>query len=259
MQIRLTDKNALVAGSTQGIGKATAIELAQAGANITLLARNEAKLKETLSGLDTSYGQKHQYLVADFANTETLRETLRKFDTPIQILVNNTGGPAAGQAITAQTEEFMQAFQSHLICNQILVQHCIEAMKLTKFGRIINIISTSVKQPIKGLGVSNTIRGAVANWAKTLSVELAPFGITVNNVLPGATLTTRLENIIQKTAQSKNISIEQASEEMQKEIPAGRFARVEEIAYGIVFLASEQAAYINGTNLVIDGGRTLCL
>lgn len=259
MQIRLTNKNALVAGSTQGIGKAAAIELAQAGANITLLARNEAKLKEMLSVLDTSYGQKHQYLVADFANVETLKAALQKFDTPVHILVNNTGGPAAGQAITAQIEEFMQAFQAHLICNQILVQHCIEAMELAKFGRIINIISTSVKQPIRGLGVSNTIRGAVANWAKTLSVELASFGITVNNVLPGATLTTRLENIIQKTAQSKNISIEQASEEMQKEIPAGRFARPEEIAYGVVFLASEQAAYINGTNLVIDGGRTLCL
>jgi 3-oxoacyl-[acyl-carrier protein] reductase len=259
MRIILTDKNALVAGSTQGIGKATAIEVSRAGANVTLLARNEQKLQETLKVLDTSLGQKHQYLVADFAKFETLKEALQKFDTPIHILVNNTGGPAAGQAITAKTEEFLQAFQAHLICNQILVQHCIEAMKTAKFGRIINIISTSVKQPIRGLGVSNTIRGAVANWAKTLSVELAPFGITVNNVLPGATLTARLESLIIKTAENKSLSVEQVAEEMQKEIPAGRFAQPEEIAYGVVFLASQQAAYINGTNLVIDGGRTGCL
>jgi len=259
MQIQLINKNALVAGSTQGIGKAAAIELSHAGANITLLARNEQKLQETLLLLDTSQGQKHQYLVADFAKFETLRETLQKFDTPIHILVNNTGGPAAGQAITARTEEFLQAFQAHLICNQILVQHCVEAMKTANFGRIINIISTSVKQPIRGLGVSNTIRGAVANWAKTLSVELAHFGITVNNVLPGATLTARLESLIIKTAENKSLSVEQVAEEMQREIPAGRFAQPEEIAYGIVFLASQQAAYINGTNLVIDGGRTGCL
>ncbi|MFN3316653.1 MAG: SDR family oxidoreductase [Raineya sp.] len=259
MQIDLKNKNALVAGSTQGIGRATAIELARAGANITLLARNEAKLQETLSVLDTSLGQKHQYLVADFSNPENLKKALQNFTTPIHILINNTGGPAAGQAITAPTEEFLQAFQTHLVCNQILVQHCVEAMKQAHYGRVINIISTSVKQPIKGLGVSNTIRGAVANWAKTLSVELAPFGITVNNVLPGATFTARLESLIQKTAQNKGISIEQATEEMQKEIPAGRFAQAEEIAYGVVFLASPQAAYINGTNLVIDGGRTLCL
>jgi 3-oxoacyl-[acyl-carrier protein] reductase len=259
MQIHLDNKNALVAGSTQGIGKAAAIELARAGANIILLARNEAKLQETLTILDTSKGQKHQYLIADFSNPDSLKSVLKDFSTPVHILINNTGGPAAGQAITAQAEDFLQAFQTHLICNQILVQHCLEAMKIAHFGRIINVISTSVKQPIKGLGVSNTIRGAVANWAKTLSVELAAWGITVNNVLPGATLTTRLENIIEKTAVSKNISSQQAAEEMQKEIPAGRFARPEEIAYGIVFLASQQAAYINGTNLVIDGGRTLCL
>lgn len=259
MQIRLNDKNALVAGSTQGIGKAAAVELARAGANIVLLARNETKLQEVLSVLDTSLGQRHQYLIADFSEPENLKNVLKTLTNPIHILVNNTGGPAAGQAITASTDEFLQAFQMHLICNQILVQHCVEAMKTARFGRIINVISTSVKQPIRGLGVSNTIRGAVANWAKTLSVELAPWGITVNNVLPGATLTARLESLIRKTAQSRGIGFEQAAQEMQQEIPAGRFAQAEEIAYGIVFLASQQAAYINGINLVIDGGRTLCL
>ena len=256
MHIHLKGKTALVAGSTQGIGKATAIELSKTGANIILLARNEAKLKETLELLDVSQNQKHQYLVADFASPDHLKNSLESLQTEVHILVNNTGGPPAGQAISAQTQEFIQAFNNHLICNHILVQKVVDSMKQAQYGRIINIISTSVKQPIKGLGVSNTIRGAVANWAKTLSVELAPFGITVNNVLPGATLTGRLEAIIEKTSQNKQISPEEASQEMQKEIPCGRFGTPEEIAYGVVFLASQQAAYINGTNLVIDGGRT---
>lgn len=256
MQINLIGKTALVAGSTQGIGRATAIELSKSGANIILLARNEAKLQETIKLLDMSQNQKHTYLVADFANPEHLKNSLESLKTDVHILVNNTGGPPAGQAMSAQTQEFIQAFNSHLICNQILVQKVLDSMKQAQYGRIINIISTSVKQPIKGLGVSNTIRGAVANWAKTLSFELAPFGITVNNVLPGATLTGRLEAIIEKTSQNKQISQEEASQEMQKEIPCGRFGTPEEIAYGVVFLASPQAAYINGTNLVIDGGRT---
>jgi 3-oxoacyl-[acyl-carrier protein] reductase len=256
MQINLIGKTALVAGSTQGIGRATAIELSKSGANIILLARNEAKLQETIKLLDVSQNQKHTYLVADFANPEHLKNSLESLKTDVHILVNNTGGPPAGQAMSAQTQEFIQAFNSHLICNQILVQKVLDSMKQAQYGRIINIISTSVKQPIKGLGVSNTIRGAVANWAKTLSFELAPFGITVNNVLPGATLTGRLEAIIEKTSQNKQISQEEASQEMQKEIPCGRFGTPEEIAYGVVFLASPQAAYINGTNLVIDGGRT---
>jgi 3-oxoacyl-[acyl-carrier protein] reductase len=259
MQINLFGKTALVAGSTQGIGKASAIELSKAGAQIILVARNEIKLQETISLLDTSQKQQHSYLVADFSKPQNLQMALQKLQQPVHILVNNTGGPPPGQAITAQLDEFLQAFQSHLLCNQILVQHTLSSMQEAKYGRIINIISTSVKQPIKGLGVSNTIRGAVANWAKTLSVELAPFGITVNNVLPGATLTGRLEAIIHKTAQTKNMTLKDASEEMQKEIPAGRFGTPEEVAYGVVFLASQQAAYINGTNLVIDGGRTQSL
>jgi len=259
MYINLTGKTALVAGSTQGIGKATAIELSKAGANIVLLARNEAKLQETLTLLDNSHNQQHSYLVADFAEPVNLKNSLDSLKKEVHILINNTGGPPAGQAITAKTEEFVQAFSNHLLCNHILVQYALESMKKAQYGRIVNIISTSVKQPIKGLGVSNTIRGAVANWSKTLSVELAPFGITVNNVLPGATLTGRLEAIIEKTSQNKQISQEEASQEMQKEIPCGRFGKPEEIAYGVVFLASQQAAYITGTNLVIDGGRTQCL
>lgn len=259
MQINLSQKTALVAGSTQGIGKAVALELAKAGANVVLLARNEDKLKATLAELVKSGGQEHSYLLADFADPEMLKKTLQTLKKDIHILINNTGGPASGKAMEAQTEDFVAAFQKHLVCNQLLVQHCLPAMQKANYGRIINIISTSVKQPIKNLGVSNTIRGAVGNWAKTLATELAPWGITVNNILPGATLTNRLESLIEQMAQQKNKTIAEISEEMQREIPAGRFAKPEEIAYGAVFLASPQAGYINGTNLVIDGGRTQCL
>ncbi|MDW8295430.1 MAG: SDR family oxidoreductase [Raineya sp.] len=259
MQINLSGKTALVAGSTQGIGKAIALELAKAGANIVLLARNESKLQEVLKELDTSQNQLHSYLVADFNQPHTLQAVLNDFSQDVQILVNNTGGPAAGKAIDAHPQDFLQAFQAHLICNQILVQKFVESMKKAHYGRIINIISTSVKQPLKNLGVSNTIRGAVANWAKTLANELASWGITVNNILPGATWTTRLESLIQKNAQNKGISFEEAKQEMLAEIPAQRFAQAQEIAFGAVFLASPQAAYITGTNLVIDGGRTGCL
>lgn len=259
MYIRLYGKTALVAGSTQGIGKATAIELAKAGAKVILLARNESKLQAVQAELDTSQKQKHSYIVADFGEPATLREALQNFGAVVHILVNNTGGPPAGKAIEASPEAFLQAFQAHLICNQLLVQKFVEGMKQANYGRIINIISTSVKQPLKNLGVSNTIRGAVANWAKTLATELAPWGITVNNVLPGATWTARLESLIQKNAENQGMSVQEAQQEMLVEIPAGRFAQAEEIAYGVVFLASPQAAYINGTNLVIDGGRTGCL
>ena len=263
MDISLKNKNALVCGSTQGIGKAVAQELALLGANVTLIARNEARLLEAKSQLDTSLGQEHTHIVADFSSPETLKNALDKYlnynKNHIHILVNNTGGPPAGTAIEADIEDFLTAFNLHLISNQILVQAVVNGMKNAKYGRIINIISTSVKQPLKNLGVSNTIRGAVASWAKTLSVELAPFGITVNNVLPGATHTGRLEAILENKATKTNISREQAEAEMLAEIPAGRFAQAEEIANAVAFLASESAAYINGINLPVDGGRLSCL
>jgi 3-oxoacyl-[acyl-carrier protein] reductase len=190
MNLDLKNKTALVCGSTQGIGKASAIELANLGANIILMARDEEKLKLTLQELDTSKGQNHNYLVADFSNTIQVKNKVIEFlmkSGPINILVNNTGGPAAGPIVDAKPEEFLATFNNHLINNHNLVQAVLEGMKNSGYGRIINIISTSVKLPLHNLGVSNTIRAAVANWAKTLSNEVAKFGITVNNVLPGAT------------------------------------------------------------------------
>ncbi|MCW5910240.1 MAG: SDR family oxidoreductase [Cyclobacteriaceae bacterium] len=258
MNLNLEGKNALVCGSTQGIGRASAIELAAMGATVTLLARNESALQAVAKELSTPAGQKHNYLVADFAAPDMLKAVIQKFtiSTPIHVLVNNTGGPSGGLAIDAQTEDFIKAFNNHLICNQILVQAVVPSMKEATFGRIINIISTSVKIPIKGLGVSNTIRGAVANWAKTLSVELAGYGITVNNVLPGSTLTGRLESIIHTNATRYGKTFEEAKLDMIKEIPAGRIAEAHEVAAAVAFLASPAAGYINGINLPVDGGRT---
>lgn len=258
MNLSLLNKKALVCGSTQGIGKATAVELALLGASITLLARNEEALQATLQELDTTQGQKHSYLVADFADTETLKNIAANRIAPeyFDILVNNTGGPPAGLAKDAKVEEFLSAFNNHLIANHILTQAVIEGMKANGYGRIINIISTSVKQPIPGLGVSNTIRAAVGNWAKTLAGELGPMGITVNNVLPGATDTQRLRAIITNNATKKAADEDEVRAHMVAEIPARRFAQPEEIAAAVAFLASPAASYINGINLPVDGGRT---
>jgi 3-oxoacyl-[acyl-carrier protein] reductase len=262
MDLSLQNKTALVCGSTQGIGKATAIELSQLGANVVLLSRSTEKLKATLTELDSSKGQKHHYITADFSDPMALRGALQEFlqpGIPIHILVNNTGGPKGGAIKDAKVEEFLLAFNQHLICNHVLVQAVYPIMKKEGYGRIINVISTSVKQPLPNLGVSNTIRGAVANWSKTLANELGGFGITVNNVLPGATNTARLQSIAQIKAEQYNETVDAVFTEMASETPMKRIAQPEEIAAAIAFLASPAAAYINGVNLPVDGGRTKSL
>ena len=262
MQIDLTGKNAMVCGSTKGIGNAIAMLYAKLGANVTMVSRNGALLERIIRDLDTSLGQKHDFIAADFSKPEELKEkVLMKVHEPkvYHILVNNTGGPPAGLAIDAELHEYMSAFTNHLLCNQVLAQAVMDGMRACGYGRIINIISTSVKVPLKGLGVSNTIRGAVGNWSKTLANELGPYGITVNNILPGATATDRLKQIIEGKAVKQNHSIEEVNKEMTDEIPLGRFASPEETAYAAAFLASEYAAYITGINLPVDGGRTPCL
>ncbi|MDZ4663922.1 MAG: SDR family oxidoreductase [Bacteroidota bacterium] len=262
MNLDLKNKRAVVCGSTQGIGKAVAMELAAMGCNVTLIARNEESLKKTKNELPISGNQVHSYLCVDFGDQVKLKELIEAFiqrTGPVNILINNTGGPAAGPANMAKTEEFISAFNQHLICNHILAQACIEGMKNLGYGRIINIISTSVKQPLPNLGVSNTIRAAVANWAKTLANELAKHNITVNNVLPGATATQRLSNIIDNKALKTNASNDTVKKEMLHEIPMGRFAEASEIASAVAFLASPAASYITGINVPVDGGRTGCL
>jgi 3-oxoacyl-[acyl-carrier protein] reductase len=256
MNLDLTGKCALVCGSTQGIGKASAIELARLGASITLLARNEARMVAVLAELQCNPNQKHNYLIADFSFPDRLKSTLESLQKPVHILINNTGGPPPGQAIDAAPEAFVKAFSDHLLCNHILVQALVDGMKKENYGRIINVISTSVKVPIRGLGVSNTTRGAVASWAKTLSLELAPFGITVNNVLPGASMTGRLKAVIQANADKAGKTYEEAKKAMISDIPAGRISEPEEVAALIAFLATPAAGYMNGTSIPVDGGRT---
>ena len=255
----LSGKRAMVCGSTRGIGRATAEALAENGATVTLVARDGAMLGEVCKGLT---GGGHDYLVADFDKPDSLKaEVLKHINAtgPCHILVNNSGGPKGGPIIDATLEEFTEAFSRHLLCNQILAQALVPGMKESAYGRIINIISTSVKQPILGLGVSNTIRGAVASWAKTLSGELGQFGITVNNVLPGFTSTDRLESIIANKAKASSRSTDEVSEEMKSTIPAGRFATPDETAAAVLFLASPGSAYVSGTSIPVDGGRITAL
>ncbi len=259
MDLDLTGKIALVCGSTQGIGRATAVELALLGATIVLMARHEQTLKTTLAELDTTKGQQHRYAVADFSQpnavSEAIATQLAQFPD-LHILINNTGGPAGGSLLDAKPEEFVQGFHNHLLNNQALVQAVVPAMKRAGYGRIVNVISTSVKQPIVGLGVSNTIRGAVAQWSKTLSLEIAPFGITVNNVLPGYTKTARLTSVVSMRAKAANKSEEETAAQLEGEIPTGRFILAEEVAAAIAFLCTPAAASVNGINFPVDGGRT---
>jgi 3-oxoacyl-[acyl-carrier protein] reductase len=261
MNLSLVGKTALVGGGSLGIGLASAIELSKLGATCILVSRNEENLTAAVRKLDTSSGQQHRYLVADYAHPEVLRQTLSRnlANQNIDILVNNTGGPAGGPISGAQPEAFLAAFQQHLICNHIVTTHVVPAMKVSGFGRIINIISTSVRIPLKDLGVSNTIRGAVASWAKTMANELGQYGITVNNVLPGATATERLSSIINNKALKTGWSVAEAEAEMVKEIPAGRFAQPEEIGSVVAFLAAPAAGYINGVSIPVDGGRLGCI
>lgn len=262
MNLDLSNRKAIVCGSSQGIGFAAASELAQLGATVTLFARNAESLAAACQKLPRPGQQKHRILVADFSDIQAVQLAIKNWlaeEGSAQILVNNTGGPPAGPAIIAKVDDFLQAFRNHLAVNQTLVQSLVDGMKSAQYGRIINVISTSVKQPIENLGVSNTVRGAVANWSKTLAMELAAFGITVNNVLPGATKTARLESIIANTATKHQKSTDEVETALLRAIPAGRFGEASEIGAAIAFLASPAASYINGINLPVDGGRTQCL
>lgn len=257
-----TSLNALVCGSTQGIGLAIAQQLAKDGFSLILTARNEDKLQEVVRSLDISKGQEHRFFVSDFSQPDQLKNAIHQLIEnygPIHVLINNTGGPKGGPIVSAEISEFLTAFNQHLICNHILMQALVPGMKAAGYGRIVNIISTSVKQPLPNLGVSNTIRGAVANWSKTLANELAPFGITVNNVLPGATNTQRLTEIAKAKAEKTGESVADILNEMGQESPMKRIAEPQEVAAAVAFLASPAASYINGINVPVDGGRTKSL
>lgn len=263
MNLSLSDKNALVCGSSQGIGKAVAMELAGLGANVVLFARNADKLADVCQSLPRNNKQSHTYITADFADPEQVKVAIETYleesGLPLHILVNNTGGPAAGPISEATVAALEAAFHAHLINNHVLATALLPGMTKDGYGRIINIISTSVKAPLPNLGVSNTIRGAVANWSKTLANEVGKLGITVNNVLPGATETERLSSIISNKAAQSGRDEQSVSKDMLREIPLHRFGKAEEIAAAVAFLASPAGAYINGINLPVDGGRTASL
>ncbi len=262
MTTDLRGKHALVCGGSEGIGRASAQALAALGADVTVLARRADRLIEVAAALPRVHeGQRHGHLAADVSDAAGLATAVAALCArqPVQVLVNNTAGPPGGPAHSAAAEDYVAVFRQHLVAGQVLVQSVLPGMKTAGWGRIVNIISTSVKEPIANLGVSNTIRGAVAGWAKTLASELGPFGITVNNVLPGYTRTQRLDQILAERAASTGKSAEAIAQGMLATVPAGRFAEPAEIAAAVAFLASPAAAYVNGINLPVDGGRTRSL
>lgn len=258
MNLSLEGKYAVICGSTQGIGLAIAEELALLGANCTLIARSEESLKAAVHTLDIALRQQHGYLVADFSKPDEVRNVIESHvaKTPVHILVNNSGGPATGPVIEATEEAFLSTFNQHLICNHILAKAVVPSMKKEGYGRIINVISTSVKIPLKNFGVSNTIRGAVASWAKSMANELGQFNITTNNVLPGFTATQRLTSVIETTAKKGNIVVDIVEKNMKEDVPMKRFGDASEVAAVAAFLASPAASYVNGTSIPVDGGRT---
>ena len=256
LNLDLSGKTALVCGASQGIGEAAARALAGMGANVILLARTEAKLTEIARTLPSP--EKHTVVACDIHDRRELGVKLDQLlaKKPIEILICNTGGPKGGPIVDADDNAFMEAFENHVLANQLLVRKLLPGMKAAKYGRIINVISTSVKVPIPNLGVSNTIRAAVASQAKTMSLELAPLGITVNNVLPGYTRTPRLESLLQAAAAKTGQSLETVTEQWRTSVPMGRFADPSEVANAVAFFASPLASYITGTSLAVDGGRT---
>ena len=266
MESPLIAKNAVVCGSTQGIGKAIALDFAKHGANVIIIARDQKKLEtmlEELRNISKKNGieAKHSAYTADFQNSKKVKKIAKEIikQTPIHILVNNTGGPNPGMLKKATADQFIEAFAMHLINNHQLAQIFITSMKKEGYGRIINIISTSVKQPIPNLGVSNTTRGAVASWAKTLASEVAEYGITVNNLLPGMIQTQRLKQVLQARADKLEKPLEVVEQDAINTIPAKRFGRVEEMAAVATFLATPSASYVTGTSIPVDGGRTQAL
>ncbi|MFN3307029.1 MAG: SDR family oxidoreductase [Candidatus Kapaibacteriota bacterium] len=262
MKIDLAGKVALVCGASQGIGRAIAYQFAASGAELILVARSESKLKELSSDLTEITNKQHFYISCDISNIDELKKgvlgVLEKIGN-VDILVNNTGGPPQGLLHTSDLYQLEKFFRQHILSAQKLITLLLPGMIKQAFGRIINVVSIGMRQPIYNLGVSNVVRGAMGSWAKTLSRELAHYGITVNNILPGYTLTDRLKSIIQNNANEKGISFNEEANFIIENIPAKRFAKPEEIAFLATFLASDYAAYINGTSIPVDGGFLSCI
>ena len=262
MKLQLNGRHALVCGASRGIGRATALELAALGADVTVLARSADLLEQVVAELPKAHPeQRHAMATADMRDSRALASTVAGIvaDRPVQILVHNSGGPPAGRASEADPQAFADAFAQHVVAGQVLLQAVLPGMRDAGYGRLVNIVSTSVKEPIPNLGVSNTVRAAVAGWAKTLSGELAADGITVNNVLPGFTETGRLASLIAGRAKAQGLGEDDVAANMRAMVPAARFGKPEEVAAVAAFLCTPAAAYVNGTSIAVDGGRTRSL
>lgn len=261
MDLRLTGRHALVCGASQGLGRATAFELAELGASITLLSRSADALVALAAELPANQaGQKHRHVAVDMLDTAALAAAVAEIvgDHAVHVLVNNSGGPPPGPVWNAEPDAFLTAYRQHVVAAQVLAHACLPGMREARYGRIVNIVSTSVKEPIPNLGVSNTTRAAMAGWAKTLASEVAADGITVNNVLPGYTRTPRLEALVEASVKAGRTR-EEVERGLLASVPAARFAEPAEVAAMVAFLASPAAGYVNGTSIAVDGGRTRAL
>lgn len=256
MHIVLHQQRALVGASSNGLGKAIAIQLAASGATVILLARNEMALKELVEQLPKPNGQKHEYLVADFSNFEQFKVRIDAYFAHhhVDILVNNTSGPHSGSVLEQKDLDYVAAFNLLFRTVQYVTTAALPYMIQQKYGRIINLTSRTVKEPAENLALSNTIRAAVVTWGKTLASSVAKNNITVNSVLTGNFDTDRLQTLFQEGARQKGVDPIEFGRQMALQIPTGRLGRPEEMAQLVTFLASQQASYITGTSIPIDGG-----
>ena len=254
MKIDLTGKKALVGGSSKGIGLGIANELANSGASVCLMARNESRLKEIVGQLPNS--SNHSYLVVDFSKFEEYKLKIEEYiqNNHVDILVNNTQGPPAGNSLSKNIDSYQEAFD--LLFKSVVhtTSLVIPKMQKNKWGRIINVTSVSVKEPLNYLVLSNSIRSAVVAWAKSLSVDLGPDGITVNSILTGYFDTERIKELNKEKSKSLKITETEVLDKMKSLVPASRLGRPEEYGYLVSFLSSDKAAYINGASIPIDGG-----
>ncbi len=256
----LHDRHALVCGASAGIGRAAALALARMGATITVLARREARLQDLASELLGAGSPRAEILVADMDDRESLLPKVQGLlsRSVVHILINNSGGPPPGRLLDAAEEDFLAAFGRHVLSAHLLVKAVLPGMKKAGWGRIINIISLSVREPIPNLGVSNTVRGAMASWAKSMAAEFPP-GVTINNVLPGYTDTERLRTLKESIAAGRGVSAGLVESEWVSSIPEGRLGNPEELGSVIAFLASPAASYVRGASIPVDGGRLRCI
>ena len=253
MKIDLAGKKALIGGSSKGIGLGIASQLAESGASVCLMARNKSKLEEIINQLPNS--ENHSYLIVDFSNFEEYKIKIEAYleNNQVDILVNNTQGPPAGNSLSKDIDSYQEAFDLLFKSIVYTTSLIVPKMQKNKWGRIINVTSVSVKEPLNYLVLSNSIRSAVVAWAKSLSVDVGKDGVTVNSILTGYFDTERIKELNKEKSKSLNISEEEVLEKMKSLVPVNRLGKTEEYGYLVSFLSSDKASYINGASIPIDG------